>query len=90
MSTVGLYPQIEIVSAKKNSRNRAARIPDIKSLTITSNSYGTLTCFKVMLVIQEEFTIVTRSDVIIQKDNYRPHVSTKDLLRNENGIENRR
>ena len=77
---VGIWPFTIIETAKRNSRNRAAGTPVIRSKnSITTDQYCNMLIYHVLPVIKIKWRGNLSGTIIkIQQDNARPHIEPSD------------
>lgn len=83
-----LRPLVEMIPAKRSSRNRPAGILEEKSLTFNRDLYRSYLTEYVFPAIRENFPVIHRPNIVIQQDNARPHVSVHDSdVKEKGGLE---
>lgn len=76
----GIYPFIHYVTAKKNSKNRAAGTIETKAIeSVTQQVIRTMLIEKVIPSIMKNWPAHLPKHILLQQDNARPHISDSDL-----------
>ncbi len=75
---IGLWPFVERVPAKRNSRNRPAGTLETKPITVTQDDYRSFLLKKVFPAIINKWPAYKHHPVYIQQDNARPHIPSHD------------
>ncbi|KAF0703981.1 hypothetical protein AaE_015163 [Aphanomyces astaci] len=75
---VGLWPFVEVVPAKRRSKNRDRGTPITTPMTVTKPVYRQYLVDKVIPATQAQWPSNRRGPVFIQQDNAKPHVGVDD------------
>lgn len=75
---IGIWPFVEKVAAKRNSKNRPAGTIEVKPITVTRDVYREYLENKVFPAIRSKFPFQRHTRVRLQQDNAKPHISEND------------
>eukprot|EP00171_Calliarthron_tuberculosum_P001066 IDg1066t1 len=75
---IGIWPLVEEVAAKRNSRNRPKGTVEKKPVNVTKDVYRSFLIDEVFPAIREQWPSPKSRTIWIQQDNARPHVAVDD------------
>ncbi len=86
---IGFWSFVEMVAAKRNSKNRPAGTFEVKPVNVTRDVYRTLIVEKFIPAIRENCPMRRSKRVVMQQDNAPSHVSIDDQIIVEEGRRHR-
>lgn len=86
---IGVWPIVETVLAKRNSRNRPAGTPELKSVNVTRELYKNMLIEKVLPAIYAKWPGRPPYKVRLQQDNAKAHVHLDNQEVHDSGHRNR-
>ncbi len=86
---IGFWPFMEMVAAKRNSKNRSAGTLEVKPVNVTLDAYSSFIVEKVIPAIREKWPMRRSKCVVMQQDSAPCHVSIDDQTIVEEGRRHR-